>query len=74
MSNNEEPQEPTVIGPAGAFRIIPASDLAVGHAVILNDFDQPCSKMLAVITSKDDDGVLYAKYLERTRCSTITVR
>lgn len=36
---------------------LPASAVAVGHCVIMNDVEQPCTKMVVVLTSVKGDRV-----------------
>jgi len=45
---------------------LPASEIAVGHCVNLNDCEQPCGKLIAVITQIDDVFVR-CKYLNADR-------
>jgi hypothetical protein len=44
------------------LRSLACSEVAVGHCVILNDFDRPCNKLVAVIT-KIENGRVIARYL-----------
>ncbi len=45
---------------------LPSSEIAVGHCVNLNDCEQPCGKLVAVITGMDDTFVR-CKYLNADR-------
>ncbi len=51
--------------PKFLYRVLPASEIAVGHCVILNHVDQPCAKLVAIIVKRDTDGFFYAKYLNK---------
>ena len=42
--------------------VLPSSDIAVGHCVILNDVDQPCGRLVAVIMAIEGN-VAYCNYL-----------
>lgn len=38
------------------------SEVSLGHCVIMNDVDQPCAKLVAVVT-RIEGGVVYGRYL-----------
>jgi hypothetical protein len=42
--------------------ILLSSEIAVGHCVILNDYEQPCGKYIVVII-KIENGIAHCKYL-----------
>ena len=48
------------------MRKLPAEEIAVGHCVILNDAEQPCGRLVAVITAIEGD-VAWCKYLNRNQ-------
>ena len=45
-----------------ACNVLLSSDIAVGHCVILNDVEQPCGRLVAVIMAIEG-GIAYCNYL-----------
>lgn len=46
----------------GPHRLLPSNDMAVGNCVIVNTYDQPCGKLVAIITAVSGD-CFFVKYL-----------
>jgi len=44
------------------YQVLPASEIAVGHCVCLNHVEQPCGRLLAVVTGVSGSDV-WCKYL-----------
>lgn len=44
------------------YIFLPGSELLPGHCVIINEYDRPCSVLVAVIVSATE-GVIVARYL-----------
>lgn len=47
--------------------LLQGSAIEVGHCIILNDIEQPCGRLIAVVVDKTDDSV-YCKYLSSDLC------
>jgi len=48
------------------YQVLPASEVAVGHCVIVNDYDQTCGNLVAVVVAIEGDNVR-TKYLSDWR-------
>ena len=46
------------------FTQLMGSEVSPGHCVIISDVDQPCAKLVAVVT-RIEDSLVYARYLQK---------